>query len=322
MKFEIRHTTRYTYEHAASDNINEIRLTPRTNYRQACTHHRINITPNAALFSYEDYFGNTVNSFSISEPHQELIIACHSVVTTRDEGFPVKQKYDAVTERELLLSEEFQNQFAEFLVSTAYTKITDDIAVFTEDNLQNNTLTVYETLLTLTEIIYQAFVYDTNATSVATTAQDALRLRKGVCQDFSHLMLACCRHVGIPARYTSGYHFVSDLQLAKDYFQQASHAWVEAFIPGNGWLGFDPTNNCMANWRYIKLAHGRDYRDIVPVKGNYKTLPGKQNMQVSVNVTKLEDSYNPLQQTTYETKSLAHTQNQLNSSLKQQYGQQ
>ena len=102
-------------------------------------------------------------------------------------------------------------------------------------------------------------------------------------------MLACCRVLGIPARYISGYHFVSDLQTATAAFQQASHAWVEAFIPGVGWLGFDPTNNETMNWRYIKLGHGRDYCDIVPVKGSYKTLPGNRNMEVTVDVRKVED---------------------------------
>jgi transglutaminase-like putative cysteine protease len=117
--------------------------------------------------------------------------------------------------------------------------------------------------------------------------KNALKLKRGVCQDYAHLMIAVCRSVGLPSRYVSGYHFVGDLQGSNANFEQASHAWVETHIPGTGWLGFDPTNNVEVNWRYIKLGHGRDYKDIVPVKGVYRG--GAGTLSVKVDVRKLDN---------------------------------
>ncbi|MHC1716254.1 MAG: transglutaminase domain-containing protein [Acidaminococcaceae bacterium] len=294
MKFGITHTTCYIYENPAIDNINEIRLSPRTNYRQSCTHHLITTSPNANLLSYEDYFGNRVHSFSISQPHTQLAIECFSIVVTQTQGHRSNSRLNIKDEISLLNDKVFYNRYAEFLLGTPYTKCTPDIVDFSKtvlDSLKGSN--IYETVCALNSAIYNSFTYDPTATNVNTTAQDTLSLRRGVCQDFAHLMLACCRQLGIPARYVSGYHFISDLQTTTSSFQQASHAWIEAFIPGVGWLGFDPTNNSTINWRYIKLGHGRDYCDIVPVKGNYKALHSSQKMEVTVDVRKIEDeSYN------------------------------
>lgn len=121
---------------------------------------------------------------------------------------------------------------------------------------------------------------------VHSTVEDTLKLKRGVCQDFAHLMIAICKTLLIPARYVSGYHFVKDLVDETNY-EQASHAWVEAYIPGVGWCGFDPTNEGEVNGRYVKLAHGRDYKDIVPVKGIYKGTD-RQNLEVEVDVKLIE----------------------------------
>lgn len=136
--------------------------------------------------------------------------------------------------------------------------------------------------------IFWDFIYDPQATDVHTTVEETLQLKRGVCQDFAHLMIAMCRAKGIPARYVSGYHFIGDLQGGHADYEQASHAWVEAYIPNKGWVGYDPTNNGMVNWRYVKIGHGRDYRDIVPVKGVYTGLAA-QTLMVEVDVKILED---------------------------------
>jgi len=123
---------------------------------------------------------------------------------------------------------------------------------------------------------------------VKTTASEMFGKKRGVCQDFAHFMIACCRACRIPARYVSGYHFVGDLQGGTANFEQASHAWVEAFVPGLGWCSFDPTNADPVGERYVKLGHGRDYKDIVPVKGVYRGS-GEQKLKVTVDVRKIED---------------------------------
>jgi transglutaminase-like putative cysteine protease len=288
VKLEITHITRYYYQGFATDNVNEIRLTPRTNYRQSCYHHTIKVEPKTALMQYEDYFGNKVYSFSIARPHPQLMIKMHSIVVTQDAEPQSCSTLPLTEELAILGGPKFQNRYAEYLVHTPYVQFSPalreyagDIADFTRSG------SVYDTVRTIARSIHTDFTYCPGATNVLTTADETLQLKQGVCQDFSHLMLAVCRIKGIPARYVSGYHFVTDLSGGPANFEQASHAWVEAHIPGVGWLGFDPTNNGTMTWRYVKLGHGRDYRDIVPIKGIFSGSE-QQRMEVKVDVHKVE----------------------------------
>lgn len=282
MKFEICHLTRYLYDGQVGHSVNEIRLTPRTNYRQSCYHHTISIEPIASLFAYEDYFGNKVHAFSVNESHTELAIQTVSTVVTHNNEYKQGNILPRKAEGELLGSASFRNRFAEFLLPTGFTEQSPEVAHFADDSPYAQ-LPVYETVTDIAARIHRDFVYEPNTTHVHTTVQEFFRLNRGVCQDFAHLMIAVCRYKGIPARYVSGYQFVGDLQGGNADFRQASHAWVEAYIPGTGWIGFDPTNNMQINWRYVKLGHGRDYNDIVPVKGVYIGEPG-QTLDVTVDV--------------------------------------
>ncbi|WP_248929186.1 transglutaminase family protein [Paenibacillus hamazuiensis] len=286
MKIEISHVTRYTYEEPATDSVNEIRLTPRTNYRQSCYHHEISIEPVAALFSYEDYFGNRVHAFSVAKPHRELVIRTKATVVTHDRPLTPFNPDAGSSQLEELAGEKLRNRYIEYLLPTDYTEVTPELLEFAEELGPLADGEVYEWVRGAAAAIYRQFVYDPQATSVHTTVSEMLQLRRGVCQDFTHLLIALCRSKGIPSRYVSGYHFVGDLQGGSADFEQASHAWVEVFIPGMGWSGIDPTNNAEIGWRYVKLAHGRDYKDIVPVKGVYRGT-GNQRLEVVVDVKKL-----------------------------------
>ena len=138
---------------------------------------------------------------------------------------------------------------------------------------------------TIMRFIYDNFDYTPDATTVSTVMTEVLAHRRGVCQDFAHVMLGMCRSLKIPARYVSGYLYNGpDGHLLGS---QASHAWCEVFLPGLGWRALDPTNNQFADERYVKVAVGRDYGDIVPVKGTYKGTRSK-TMKVSVQVIHLE----------------------------------
>ncbi|MNW42162.1 Protein-glutamine gamma-glutamyltransferase [compost metagenome] len=285
MKLEIMHTTRYTYEGPVTDSVNEIRLTPRTNYRQACYHQSIAIEPNAALYTYEDYFGNRVHAFTVNQEHRELVIRTRSTVVTRDQESWLRERLDSESEQMMLDDESFQNRYMEFLLNTPYT-LADHAVVDYMNSIEPKEKGMLEWVIELSHRIRKDFRYSPNSTQVNTTVLEFLGIGEGVCQDFAHLMIAVCRARGIPARYVSGYHFVGDLQSPTADFEQASHAWVEAHIPGIGWIGFDPTNNGMVNWRYVKLGHGRDYHDIVPVKGVYFGNAAHQ-LQVTVDVKKL-----------------------------------
>ncbi|WP_438434615.1 transglutaminase family protein [Gorillibacterium sp. sgz500922] len=287
MRIEIDHTTRYRYPEPVTDSVNEIRLTPRTNYRQSCFHSEVTVTPAADLFSYEDYFGNRVHAFTVNRPHKELIIRTRATVVTVDkpqgQDLPVLPHGEQL---ELLQREAFRDRYCEFLLPTRYTEITEELYAFAAQHPLEEAKGLHDWASRLSSTIYEEFTYDPEATSVHTTVRRTLRLKRGVCQDYAHLMIAVCRSLGVPTRYVSGYHYVGDLQGGNADFEQASHAWVEVHIPGTGWLGFDPTNNTEVNWRYIKLGHGRDYQDIVPVKGVYRGRSGE--LDVTVDVRRME----------------------------------
>lgn len=292
MKLNISHVTQYDYEGSATDSVNEIRLTPSTNERQSCYQQAIFIEPNASLFSYEDYFGNRVHSFSVNPPHKRLTIRTQMTVVTRHAPSPEEQA--ALLNGKLardawawLETEEAANRFIEFLMPTGYTNITGEVERFAGNVMDNEEISVLGWLIALSSKIRSEFIYDPEATTVTTKASDMIERKRGVCQDFAHLMIACCRVYNIPARYVSGYHFVGDLQGGSADFEQASHAWVEAYVPQLGWCSFDPTNVEPVGERYVKLGHGRDYKDIVPVKGVYRGS-GEQKLKVTVDVRKVE----------------------------------
>lgn len=298
MKLHITHVTHYEYQGNVTDSVNEIRLTPSTNERQSCYQQSISIEPNASLFSYEDYFGNRVHSFSVNIPHKKLAIKTDMTVVTKgarseEERTQYLNRCSMEDSWKWLKSEEAGDRYAEFLLETEYTSITHEVKQFAE-SVQvmppgaEGSSCVLDWLSGLSGLIREQFQYDPEATTVKTTTSEMFQSQRGVCQDFAHLMIASARAAGIPARYVSGYHFVGDLQGGNADFLQASHAWVEAYVPSLGWCSFDPTNADPVGERYVKLGHGRDYKDIVPVKGVYRGT-GEQRLSVVVDVQKLEE---------------------------------
>ncbi|KRE83761.1 transglutaminase [Paenibacillus sp. Soil766] len=285
-KLEITHITRYTYTDSAQDSVNEIRLTPLTDNRQSCYHHAITTEPVSAFFTYSDYFHNRVHAFTVNKLHRELTIKMVSTVVTHDNDNKPVSFLSAYEDKASRYGDDFQNEYAEYLLPTSYTGLTPELKAYS-DAILDDGVPLYDLLQTIFTTINHDFTYDVSATSVQTTVGEMLKLRRGVCQDYSHFMITICREKGIPARYVSGYHFVCDLQGGSADFTQASHAWVECLIPGAGWFGYDPTNNCEVNWRYVKLGHGRDYNDIVPVKGVYRGS-GTQDLEVIVDVKLVE----------------------------------
>ncbi|MFC5701529.1 transglutaminase N-terminal domain-containing protein [Cohnella faecalis] len=282
MKLEIRHTTRYKYGSSVTDSVNEIRLTPRTDERQACYHHRLTIEPNVPLVSYEDFFGNRVHSFTANDPHKELVITSHSTVVTRDRDVTRAAEWGAEESWGRLRTPDFIDANAEYLLPTHYVTLQQKVKEYAA-GIGGADEGVFGFIRHAAARVFGDFEYRPLSTGVHTTAEELVGIGSGVCQDFAHLLLAICRLRGVPARYVSGYHFVGDLQGRDADFEQASHAWVEAYVPGVGWQGIDPTNNNLIDWRYVKLGHGRDYMDIVPVKGIYRGT-AEQKLHVTVDV--------------------------------------
>jgi len=286
MKLEIAHITRYTYADPAADSVNEVRLTPRTDERQSCFHHELTVEPRTSVMAYEDYFGNRVHAFSVNDPHRELVIRSRSVVVTKEPDLPKTSPTPQEHPAELG-TDAFIDRFIEYLLPTQYTAHSQELLDYAAQ-FPLSGKSVYAWLLEVAAAIHRDLTYDPAATHVHTTVSETLRLRRGVCQDYTHLLISVCRAAGVPARYVSGYHFVGDLQGGNADFEQASHAWAEVYIPGIGWFGIDPTNNAPIGARYVKLGHGRDYKDIVPVKGIYFGT-GNQILEVKVDVRKAGD---------------------------------
>jgi hypothetical protein len=277
MHLRILHRTTFTYAGNAHDSFNETRLRPVRDPTQYCHDFKLAITPPAEPRAYDDFHGNTVHYFEVIPPHPKLVIEAVSTVTTvpNADRPPVPRVPSAdlerSTEREML---------AEFYSSSHYVPLEVEMWREAQDALAEGRGDVWGDVRRLGSHIYRRFAYRPNTTGVSTRATDALKLRMGVCQDFAHVHLGLCRSMGIPARYVSGYFFNNSRRPREI---EASHAWIEAWIPGHGWAAFDPTHDRPADDRYVKVAVGRDYADIRPVNGTYRGSPTR-SLKVLVNV--------------------------------------
>ena len=163
-----------------------------------------------------------------------------------------------------------REMFAEFYTSSHYVPLEVELWREAQDGLCDGRADVWNEVCRLGRHIYRTFTYKPKTTGVSTRANEALKLRMGVCQDFAHVHLGLCRSLGIPARYVSGYFFNTTRRPREI---EASHAWIEAYVPGFGWAAFDPTHDRPADDRYVKVAVGRDYADIRPINGTYRGAP-------------------------------------------------
>jgi len=263
-EFHIKHITRYTYASTVIDCTNQIMLYPLNDNRQTVKKHELKITNDPVIEITNDYFGNKIGFFSVIKPHNELTIISECVVTTTPIEFPEDNLPAAEQWNELKLKKEVV-PYLDFLIHEA--SAADDII----KNLLKGKVDLQQTPLAnakiLSSYIFTNFEYKKDVTTVETKIDEILELKAGVCQDFAHLLLVMLHGVGIPARYVSGYICPINEELRG---AGATHAWVEAYIPFYGWLGIDPTNDCLVADRHVRLAVGRNFSDCTPVKGTYK----------------------------------------------------
>ena len=281
MKFEIVHRTHYQYASPVSESFNELRLQPTSSDGQNCHSFVLRILPATRLSHYLDFYLNFVHYFEVNEPHPSLSIEAISTVSTSRkviQGPSSKATMDRVGECARL------EQCYDFIQGSQMVSVGPEIWRMGKDALagENHVWTAAHKVM---EYVHREIEYVTDSTSVETHMTEAIAQKRGVCQDLAHVMIGICRSMRIPARYVSGYLYNGTAD--KLIGSQASHAWCEAFIPDLGWCSFDPTNNQQADDRYVKLAAGRDYADVAPVKGNYKGTPEK-SMDVELRVTALE----------------------------------
>ncbi|TLS39045.1 transglutaminase family protein [Pseudalkalibacillus caeni] len=285
MKFEVSQTNHYDYSLPVKQSINQFKLKPIDEGKQRCLSYTATIDPPSETFIHRDYWGNAVETFYLWEEHDFLTIDTNSIVEiTPLEGI---DEFTLSEEQKMAFQTfDFRQEYAEFLTGTDYTHLPDEILHEATDELWQNSRDPYEFVKMLNAYLYEKLSYRSGATTVKTTAQEVFEKREGVCQDYTHLMLALCRYRGIPARYVSGYIYIGENSALRG--DAATHAWVEVKMPGWPWIGIDPTNNIIVKDQHIKVAVGRDYRDIVPLKGVY--IGGDQTLAVSVSVKKSEES--------------------------------
>lgn len=284
MKYEVTQTNTYHYELPVRQSINQFRLRPLDDQQQTLHSYNVKINPASHTYGHTDYWGNYVETFYLWGEHQDLEIETVSKVEIQpleiDVTLPLTDE-----QRKKLLSHSFKQAHTEFMIETDYTTISHHVMEAETEGLWKNAQDELEFALKLNEHIYSTMEYVSGATNVQTTAEKILTHRTGVCQDYTHLMLAICRYHGIPARYVSGYIYSGENSAFRG--DAATHAWLEVKFPGLPWVGLDPTNNVVAAEQHIRIAVGRDYRDISPLKGVY--IGGAHTLNVSVGVKNLEE---------------------------------
>lgn len=281
MIFRIRHETRFTYDAPAYESHNELRVAPVDGVGQRCLGFTLTTDPGAAVLEYADAFGNRVHAVSVHPPHDALSIVAESVV---ERVAPAPSRARDVSFAEFLGEDDARTQEQhEFLSPSRYVPFGDRLRRFFWQARPASTEGVSEYVARLVAYVRDQFEYEAGRTDVHSTAEDILVTGGGVCQDFAHLTIGLLRLAGVPARYVSGYLApLGDGTVVPA--QQATHAWVEARLPGAGWAGFDPTHRGPVQLEHVRVGVGRDYGDVTPVRGVYRSRGKTQAMGVEVRV--------------------------------------
>ncbi len=284
MYYAITHLTIYKYSDPINDSVMELRMQPRSDETQRCPRFDLHISPSTKVFNHRDYLGNSIHTFDIPAPHTKLAIKAEAVVEVKDKlnlpnALPMSS-WDTID------TEAKHHNMYDMLLPGKFAHPTDLLQDFADEINWKRRTDPLNLLRELNSTIYQKFDYVQNVTRVDSPIDDALSARRGVCQDFSHIMLALVRQVGIPARYVSGYLYHQRDHDRSDV--DASHAWVEAWLPDLGWIGFDPTNDLIVSDRHIRVSIANDFAAASPSRGVFKGA-AETELDVRVKVEKLDE---------------------------------
>jgi transglutaminase-like putative cysteine protease len=259
MILEVRHETRLMYSGPVSESLTEVRMEPVSNADQSCRSFHLTVSPPATTSHYQDGFGNRVHHFNILEPHNEVSVCVASIVETHPrprDPFGSRSRYP-------LDPEQGDLELLDFLQLRGPVSPTARLESLLEALRPRPGLRIADFVVAVCRYIHDHFEYAPAVTLASSPVEDVLQHGKGVCQDFTHLMLALLRSFGVPARYVSGY-------IHRTGKESQSHAWCEAWLPDLGWLGIDPTNDRLVDDHFVKVAVGRDFTDVPPNKGIYR----------------------------------------------------
>ncbi|SCK49773.1 Transglutaminase-like enzyme, putative cysteine protease [Variovorax sp. HW608] len=297
MLLHVTHSTRYDYTPPVDTAQHLAHLKPMTTASQRLVSHALRITPPPVQKSESpDVFGNTRTFFALDSTHEELLVTAESVVETSVPQLPAsvarELPWEEVRERFRYVKDSHYDPAAEFLFPSRYVPRHGDFAAYARPSFAAGRPT-FDVAMDLALRMFKDFGYDAESTEISTPAIEALAQRRGVCQDFAHIMIACMRTMGLPARYVSGYLLTQPSPgQPRLVGADASHAWVSVYLPGasgpGDWVDFDPTNGRQPGEDYVTLAIGRDYSDVSPMRG---VLHGgaRHSLHVGVTVQPIEE---------------------------------
>jgi len=270
MILEIQHETRLEYSEPVTESVTEVRMEPSSDSDQSCRSFHLFVSPPTQLFRYQDGFGNRVHHFNVLARHPQVQILAASIVETHSRP----QNLHSSRATFPLDREGAEPGALDYLKFRGPVRSTTQLTPILEALRPRAGMLLAQLVARVAHYIHSHFEYARDVTLSSSPIDDVLEQGKGVCQDFTHLMIAILRSVGIPARYVSGY-------LHRPNKESQSHAWCEVWMPDLGWLGIDPTNDLVVTDRFVKVATGRDFTDIPPNKGVYR---GQAQETISVRV--------------------------------------
>jgi transglutaminase-like putative cysteine protease len=288
MLLRIHHETEYRYAAPVSDSYVEARLRPWSDADQGCAEFSLTVTPDSRLFQCRTPL-SWIDFFNVLAPHNTLRLTSEGTVITMPRN-PFERLDLTLPDWSMLRDEALRQRFWEYIQPPVEPEVAEAAHHLAAELRRVTEPGVAAFLLELARRIHAEYIYDPRATQVTTPLAEVLAHRRGVCQDFAHLMLAVSRAAGIPARYVSGYLYTEKPPEGEG----AMHAWVEAYVPSAGWIGLDPTHGLLVDHQYVKVAVGRAYADVPPTRGVFRG-PQEHTIAVRVRVTAAEDGYSGLQ---------------------------
>ena len=290
--YHVLHETHHDYQRKVTLSQQMLHMTPRTFMHQEVISHQIEVTPAPPDWTeHLDYFGNVCRGFTLATPHRVLVVRGSATVAllrrpdaSHLRGSPAWEDTRA-TMRDVLLA----HDPLKYLYASPHVLCSSELADYARPSFMPRR-PLLEAAFDLTRRIYQDFEFDDEATTISTPLLEVLNGRRGVCQDFAHLMIGCLRSLGLPARYVSGYILTTPPPgQARMVGADASHAWVSVYCSRVGWVDFDPTNERLVQNEHITLGWGRDFSDVTPMRGTVLG-GGEQGLDVRVTVTPLAES--------------------------------
>jgi transglutaminase-like putative cysteine protease len=278
-RLHARHRTEIRYAGPVGESVNEVRLVPTDVGGQRVEWAQVRVDPAAELIGHRDAFGNAVRWFQLVDPHESLVVEAEAIVETRPAAPPPPAAARAGLAD--LADPAYADGLAEFLIPSPRVRWDGPVEELAESLELPGEGSVLDWARALEAEVNRAIAYTPGVTAVDTSVEEVVRVGRGVCQDLAHVMVALARRCGVAARYVSGW-----LHQAGREGPGESHAWVEVALPGGGWIHLDPTHPAPEHERYVRVAMGRDYSDVAPLRGSYLGAP-TESMSVTVEVREI-----------------------------------